>query len=73
VPARGGIMLMRADGSHPRSLTTGLIDEFSPAWSRSTGRIYFVRAYDIYSMRPEDVDAVSITAGQVNDMVVHVR
>jgi Tol biopolymer transport system component len=73
VPARGEIMLMRADGSHHRSLTRGLLDEFSPAWSRSTGRIYFVRAWDIYSMRPDDADARRITAGQVTDMAVHVR
>jgi Tol biopolymer transport system component len=73
MPARGELTLMRADGSHPRPLTTGVVDEYSPAWSRSTGRIYFVRAYDIHSIWPAGADAVRITAGNVGDINVHVR
>jgi Tol biopolymer transport system component len=73
MPARGELTLMRADGSHPRALTTGVVDEYSPAWSRSTGRIYFVRAYDIHSIWPAGAGAVRITAGNVGDINVHVR
>jgi Tol biopolymer transport system component len=72
--ARGELMLMSAAGANPRALTAPvLIDDFSPAWSRSTGHIYFVRTTEIYSVRPDGSNEVRISAVQANDMAVHAR
>jgi hypothetical protein len=49
------------------------MDEFSPSWSRSTGRIWFVRAFDIYTVRPDGHDTVRVSAAQAHDMAVHAR
>jgi Tol biopolymer transport system component len=72
VPARGQLMVMLATGAHPQALTTGIMDEFSPSWSRSTGRIYFIRGGDIYS-RQAGGETVRISGANTLDMAVHVR
>jgi Tol biopolymer transport system component len=74
VPARAQLMVMTATGAHARPLTAGTaMDEFSPSWSRSTGRIWFVRAFDIYTVRPDGHDTVRVSAAQAHDMAVHAR
>jgi Tol biopolymer transport system component len=73
IPARQQIMVMNASGSSARTLTTGMMDEWSPAWSSATGRIYYVSAFTIFSMRADGNDARRLTAGMVNDVVVHSR
>jgi TolB protein len=74
VPARSELWMMGANGSHARPLTGGTVmDEFSPSWSRSSGRIYFVRSADLYTVRPEGGDAVRLAAFSGTDVTVHVR
>jgi hypothetical protein len=72
-PARGQIMVMNADGSGVRALTTGTLDEWSPGWSRSTDRIYFIRAMSIYSTRSDGGDVRRLTATGYSDVIVHSR
>jgi hypothetical protein len=69
---------MSSAGTHPRPLTAPvLIDDFSPAWSRSTGRIYFIRTSYINSVRPDGSGEGRITAVlsgvPIHDMAVHAR
>jgi TolB protein len=71
--ARGRIMVMNADGSSPRPLTTGPLDEWAPVWSRAVNRIYFVRMFDIYSMRPDGSDVRRLSAANGSDVLVHSR
>jgi TolB protein len=72
--ARGELMVMSASGTGARPLTAPVLaDDFSPSWSRATGRIYFVRTWDIHSVRPDGTDMQRLTAAEVSDMAVHVR
>jgi Tol biopolymer transport system component len=73
LPARAQVTIMNADGTAPRSLTGGVLDEWSPSWSAATGRIFFVRSFDIYSLRPDGSDLRRVSAHQASDVLVHSR
>lgn len=60
---RQRLTLMTADGTAPVSFTITAGDEWSPAWSRTTGRIFFVRGGEVFSMRPDGRDARRAGAG----------
>jgi Tol biopolymer transport system component len=70
---RSQIVIINADGSAPRSITSGTLDEWSPSWSRSTGRIYFMRAFDVNSMRIDGTDSRRLTAIQGSDVLAHAK
>jgi Tol biopolymer transport system component len=70
---RWQLVIMHADGSGGRSLTRGALDEWSPAWSASTGRIFFVRRFSIYSVRPDGSDVRRLSATSGSDVIVHSR
>jgi TolB protein len=72
--ARGELMVMRADGTSARPLMAPMqMDDFSPAWSRSTGRIFFVRTMDIHTVLADGRDVRRISSVQAADINVHVR
>jgi Tol biopolymer transport system component len=71
--ARGQIMIMNADGARPRALTPAMVDEWNPVWSRATDRIFFVSAWDVYSMRRDGSDVRRVSATQALDFLVHSR
>jgi Tol biopolymer transport system component len=60
---RQRLTVMNADGSGPVTRTTTEGDEWSPAWSRVTGRIFFVRGGQVFSMRPDGSDVRRASAG----------
>jgi Tol biopolymer transport system component len=60
---RQRLTVMNADGSGQAARTTTEADEWSPAWSRATGRIFFVRGGQIFSMRPEGSDVRRASVG----------
>jgi Tol biopolymer transport system component len=68
------LMIMRADGGVARRLTAaGMLDEWYPSWSAATGRIYFTRAFRIYSLRPDGSDLRRVTAIQGADVFADSR
>jgi Tol biopolymer transport system component len=67
-------MIMRADGTGVRPLTAdGLLDEWYPSWSVATDRIYFTRAFRIYSIRPDGTDLRRVSALSAADQLVDSR
>jgi Tol biopolymer transport system component len=70
---RSQIVVMNADGSSPRGITTGTLDEWQPTWSRSTGRIYFIRAFEVYSIRVDGSDMRRLSASPASDVLAHAR
>jgi Tol biopolymer transport system component len=70
---RSQIVIMNSDGSSPRGVTAGTLDEWSPSWSRSTGRIHFIRASDVYSIRPDGSDSRRLSASPASDVLAHAR
>jgi Tol biopolymer transport system component len=68
------IMIMNADGTRARPVSNdGLLDDWYPSWSVATDRIYFVRAYRIYSVRPDGTGLRRSTATPTTDVYVHSR
>jgi Tol biopolymer transport system component len=70
---RTQIMVASAGGTGARTLTNSGMDEWSPSWSAATGRIFFVRGFDIYSMRTDGSDVQRLSAMGATDVVVHSR
>jgi TolB protein len=68
------IMMMNADGRDLRPVTEdGLLDDWYPSWSVATDRVFFMRAYRIYSLRPDGTDLRRSTASPAADTFVHSR
>jgi Tol biopolymer transport system component len=68
------VLMMRADGTAVRALTAdGLLDEWYPSWSVATDRIYFTRAFRIYSIRPDGGDPRRVSAHSAADVLVDSR
>jgi Tol biopolymer transport system component len=68
------LTIMRADGTGVRPLTAdGLLDEWYPSWSVATDRIFFIRLFRIYSIRPDGSDLRRVTALGAADVLVHSR
>jgi Tol biopolymer transport system component len=68
------ILVMNADGRGVRALgADGLLDDWYPSWSAATDRIFFTRAFRIYSLRPDGTDLRRSTAIPGADVFVHSR
>jgi Tol biopolymer transport system component len=67
------ITVMNADGSRRTVLTQSVGDEWSPAWSASSGRIYFIRGWTHYSMRVDGNDVRRVGAANVMNFVIGAR
>jgi Tol biopolymer transport system component len=67
------ISVMNADGSHLTVLTRSMGDEWSPAWSAASGRIFFIRGWTHYSMRADGGDVRRIGAANVTDFLIGAR
>jgi Tol biopolymer transport system component len=69
--------VMNADGTDQRLLGSNTIGARGIEWSRSTGRIYFIRTSYINSVRPDGSGEGRITAVlsgvPIHDMAVHAR
>jgi Tol biopolymer transport system component len=68
------IMMMDADGTRVRPVSNdGLLDDWYPSWSVATDRIHFMRAFRIYSVRPDGSGLRRSTAVPGADNFVHSR